>query len=551
MSDVISRFEKAIQKVNLIYGLIIPVLIGIVMGRVLNFVNPTFFKTDVVASTIYVVLTSLGLVVLLVHLLAKGKISKVAHVFLYVFYCLALSMLVLFLDPYPTPFYFQFILLLIAVDLLFGERWFRLSILYFAAVFFASYMRSTDRITTEGVVLALTYIVGSTSVAVLVSRYRRISDDERAQLNTATDQNTFERQRLLSLINNMGEAVVATDSQGKILIYNAAVLALLDTNQTLDGKPLGNLLNLRDSNRKKVKFTELLKKSPVGLTSSDYVHEFGPNDVINMYLNVAPIKLGFRQESESGFIVIMRDITKEKSLEEERDEFISVVSHELRTPVAIAEGNISNAVFMNQSTKTANAKAIAGSLEQAHDQVVFLASMINDLSTLSRAERTDVPLEVTEIDPKALLHSMEHDYSTQAGAKKLKLTASAAEDTKPINTSELYLHEILQNFITNAIKYTKKGSVIIHVRSNKQGAAVFSVADTGIGLSKADQKRVFDKFFRSEDYRTRESSGTGLGLYVTAKLAHRLNAQISLESELNKGTTFTITVPSIGSVKKH
>ena len=91
----------------------------------------------------------------------------------------------------------------------------------------------------------------------------------------------------------------------------------------------------------------------------------------------------------------------------------------------------------------------------------------------------------------------------------------------------------------------------MHVRTNKAGDAVFSVADTGIGLSKADQKRVFDKFFRSEDYRTRESSGTGLGLYVTAKLAHRLGAQIALESELNKGTTFTITVPSLEAPKKH
>jgi two-component system phosphate regulon sensor histidine kinase PhoR len=85
----------------------------------------------------------------------------------------------------------------------------------------------------------------------------------------------------------------------------------------------------------------------------------------------------------------------------------------------------------------------------------------------------------------------------------------------------------------------------VHVRNNAKGEAVFSVADSGIGLSKADQKRVFDKFFRSEDFRTRESSGTGLGLYVTAKLAHRLNAKIELESELNKGTTFTITVPSL------
>jgi two-component system sensor histidine kinase VicK len=385
-------------------------------------------------------------------------------------------------------------------------------------------------------------------VAVQASKYRQISDDERKFLNSASKETSFERQRLLSLINNMGEAVVATDKKGKILLYNAAVLNLLDTNQTLEGKSLDSLLSLKDAKEKPVKLTDLLKDNPIGVTSTDFKHEFAPNDVINLYINMASVKLGFREELESGYIVIMRDITKDKSLEEERDEFISVVSHELRTPVAIAEGNISNAIFMNSNAK--NAKMTKDSLDQAHEQVVFLANMINDLATLSRAERTDVVVDISTVDPAQLLHSLGRDYESEAATKNLKLMASSAKDISPINTSELYLHEILQNFITNAIKYTKSGSIVVHVRNNKAGEAVFSVADTGIGLSKADQKRVFDKFFRSEDFRTRESSGTGLGLYVTAKLAHKLGATITLESELNKGTTFTITVPSLKKPRK-
>lgn len=551
MSDAISRFEKAIQRINLIYGLLVPILIGLFMGRILNFTDNNFFRTDAVATTVYFIVCVLGLIVLGIHLKSKGRLSKIALIALYLFYTFGLTLLVLFLDPYPTPFYFQFIVLLVGIDLMFGQKWQKIGIVYFSLVFLGSYIKSTDTITLEGITLAITYILGSTSVVVLVSKYRRVSDDERAQLGNVTSQNAFERQRLLSLINNMGEAVIATDNRGKILLYNAAVLALLDTNQTLDGKSLGALLNLKDKEHNKVKFVDLLKQSPVGMTSTDYVHEFSTNDFINMYINIAPIKLGFRDESESGFIVIMRDITKEKSLEEERDEFISVVSHELRTPVAIAEGNISNAVFMNQSDKAGDKKVIADSLNQAHDQVLFLASMINDLATLSRAERTDTALDVDLVDPAALIHAMAKDYQAQASAKQLALTASVAKNVKNIYTSQLYLHEILQNFVTNSIKYTRKGGIIMHVRTNKAGDAVFSVADTGIGLSKADQKRVFDKFFRSEDYRTRESSGTGLGLYVTAKLAHRLGAQIALESELNKGTTFTITVPSLEAPKKH
>lgn len=111
-------------------------------------------------------------------------------------------------------------------------------------------------------------------------------------------------------------------------------------------------------------------------------------------------------------------------------------------------------------------------------------------------------------------------------------------------SSRLYVKEILQNFITNAIKYTEEGSVTIGAHQTLKGVR-FEVIDTGIGISKTDKERVFDKFFRSEDFRTRAHNGTGLGLYVTLKLARLLNAEVSLESELNKGSTFIIDIPNI------
>jgi len=320
-------------------------------------------------------------------------------------------------------------------------------------------------------------------------------------------------------------------------------LNLLDTNQSLEGKNLDTVLKLKSRDHKQVKLFDMLEDANSGITTSDYVHEFAPKDMINIYINAAPVKLGFKENQESGYIILMRDITKEKSLEDERDEFISVISHELRTPLAIAEGNLGNAIYI--TNKNESPRIVSDSLNEAHDQVIFLSNMINDLATLSRAERTNVKLELKEIVLSEVIEEIDLNYSRSAKDKNLKLAVTCASDTKNIVTSELYLKEILQNFVTNAIKYTAKGTVLVHARSNTKGEAIFSVSDTGIGLSKSDQKRVFEKFFRSEDYRTRESSGTGLGLYVTAKLAHLIHAQITLESELNKGTTFTITIPTL------
>jgi two-component system phosphate regulon sensor histidine kinase PhoR len=111
-------------------------------------------------------------------------------------------------------------------------------------------------------------------------------------------------------------------------------------------------------------------------------------------------------------------------------------------------------------------------------------------------------------------------------------------------SSSLYVREILQNFVTNSLKYTEKGHVTLGARPVPNGVEL-SVSDTGIGISKSDQERVFDKFFRSEDFRTRKTNGTGLGLYVTMKLARLIHAEINLTSSLSKGSTFTIFIPNL------
>jgi signal transduction histidine kinase len=135
-------------------------------------------------------------------------------------------------------------------------------------------------------------------------------------------------------------------------------------------------------------------------------------------------------------------------------------------------------------------------------------------------------------------------YRGEAQAKGLELRTDLDHDLEALYSSKLYTREILQNFVTNAIKYTQIGSVTLGARTDPKGVR-FHVSDTGIGISKTDQEKVFDKFFRSEDFRTRQSNGTGLGLYVTMKLARLIHAEISIESELDHGSTFTILIPNL------
>jgi two-component system, OmpR family, phosphate regulon sensor histidine kinase PhoR len=354
---------------------------------------------------------------------------------------------------------------------------------------------------------------------------------------------SLEHERLTALINSMADGVIALDASGKVAVYNGAALNILDINKELSGKNLKNVIELVDKTNQPVSVSDLIAKAAMQYTTRDLRLKYPNDELINLYLSIAPVHLGYGVTGQRGYVLLLRDITREKSLEEERDEFISVVSHELRTPIAIAEGNISNAQLIVSKTHGVP-DGVTSSLNAAYEQTIFLSGMINDLATLSRAERNKLEVEIEPINPHDLLHDLVHNYEPQAKEKDLKLTGSTDPELVLLYSSKLYVREILQNFITNAIKYTQTGSVHIAAHNHPKGTK-FEVTDTGIGISKADKERVFDKFFRSEDFRTRQSSGTGLGLYVTMKLARLIHAEIDLESELNKGSTFSIIFPTL------
>lgn len=357
------------------------------------------------------------------------------------------------------------------------------------------------------------------------------------------EDTNLEHAQLRALINNMADGVIATDTQGKILLYNGAALSVLDNNSELKGQYIGNFLKLLDAKEQPIDTTRLILETQTQLISRDYSLRYSDGSLINIYLSVAPVRPDYGSGEQGGFVVLIRDITHEKSLEDERNEFISVVSHELRTPITIAEGNLSNAMVVINND--GDIRAIDNAVQQAHDQVLFLASLINDLATLSRAENGgEQKVNIVSINVHQLVHNLAQNYVGELQKKNLIMNTEIDPALELLHSSNLYVREILQNFITNAIKYTEHGTVTLGAKP-APGGVMFTVSDTGIGISKNDQEQIFNKFFRSEDYRTRKSSGTGLGLYVTRKLSKIIGAEIRLDSVLNKGSTFSIFVPNM------
>lgn len=369
-----------------------------------------------------------------------------------------------------------------------------------------------------------------------------MSTETKTQANNLEERLQLEHQQFDSLINSMSDGVIATDEKANITLYNGAALNVLDVNAIQKGDPISSVLKLTNESNDPLDVTRIVLDAKRQVTSRDYKINYNDGSVVSLYLSISPVHLGYGKEGDKGYVIIIRDITREKSLEEERDEFISVISHELRTPVAVTEGAVGNALFMLE--KTGDLEKIKESLENAHKQAKYLEDMINDLSTLSRAERGVLEKNIEDINVHEFTEGLLHAYAGSAEAKGLKLHIDIDPSLELLKSVMLYVQEIMQNYITNAIKYTEEGSVTITAKQLKDGVE-FAVTDTGIGISKSDQTRVFDKFFRSEDYHTRAQNGTGLGLHVTRKLAQLAEAKITLESELGKGSTFKIVFPNL------
>ncbi|NCU37934.1 PAS domain S-box protein [Candidatus Saccharibacteria bacterium] len=455
-------------------------------------------------------------------------------------YHLFAALFVLLVSGFAMPFISTWMILFLASYAYFSHDGLRLSILAFFGTAVGDILLHIDdqqHITANVLAMLATFIIGI--IAVSLSQAQEV---DREELLRSQTEESLQRDRIMTIVNNLADAILSTDKNGVIRVYNAASLGLLDTNTSLEGKHIDDIIKLIDSNNKIIKLLPKLKATSVVQVREDLSASIS-GEQIHLSVVYSPIRgaNSHQGNGHDGYIVILRDITKQKSLEEERDEFISVVSHELRTPITIAEGVVSNVQLMMDRSDIPK-MTLQENLATAHEQVMFLARLVNDLSTLSRAERgvADTP---ETINVREMIHDLYNEYAPQARAKGLRLNLDLSPQLGEVVASRLYLKELLQNFVTNSIKYTKEGEVVIRTHKSN-GEITFSIKDTGIGISKSDQAHIFEKFYRSEDYRTRETGGTGLGLYVAAKLAKKLGTHITMTSRLNHGSSFNFNLPS-------
>jgi signal transduction histidine kinase len=516
-----------------------PAAFGMALMVTVNFVNGLTFSKNP-----YLVLGYILVLIIFAstHFISRLRFGRAHFFYLYSYHWL-LAFMLIFIVPTLSYYLYLWVMLMYMAEYFYQLKGFILSAVSLFAVMILGTLYQYGGLTPTLVRQIIPEVIIIITVNLVMSRLAFGNRQHRKDMANKIVHAEYEHGRLVALINSMSDAVIATDEDGKILTYNAAALDLLNTNMTLSDMPVNDVMKLIDTKGSPVDALDIARKTTYLQRRADLSIPISKEDKIDLDMSISRIARSTLLAKQQGYTFLLRDITEQKSLDEERDLFISEVSHELRTPITIAEGDMSMAVLLIDKPEP-KIPEIKDSVEKAHDQIIFLADMVNDLSALSRAQREDKGMEVETFEVEEVVKELGTMYQPQAEKKGLYFKLDIAPSVPPLTTSRLYFREIMQNFITNAIKYTSKGGVTIKAQAIDRDNIIIGVTDTGAGIAKSEQAKVYQKFWRSEDPYTRSTSGTGLGLFITAKLAHRLGAQLDLKSAVNEGSTFSIILPA-------
>jgi len=376
-----------------------------------------------------------------------------------------------------------------------------------------------------------------------------------------TDDNTSSLENKLSavesksdvVINAIDDGVLAISKDGNIELINPSAQQIIGWDQ---GDALGlnwkSVLKLVTSDGKDVEDLEnpiaqsLSKNQP---THNDKLFLLTSSEK-RILVSIVSSPVGTDGE---GIIVVFRDITKEKAEEREQAEFISTASHEMRTPVASIEGYLGLA--LNPATAHIDEKA-RDFITKAHESAQHLGRLFQDLLDISKVEDGRMKNNPKIINVNEFLKDIFDGLATKASEKQLNyifmpdiVGESKEKSLQPIfyaNIDPDHFREVVSNLIENAIKYTPSGEVVVNVTGDDKQISI-SVKDSGIGIPAEDIPHLFQKFYRVDNSDTREIGGTGLGLYLSRRLAEAMSGNLRVESKYKEGSTFYLEIPRMSS----
>lgn len=380
-------------------------------------------------------------------------------------------------------------------------------------------------------------------VALSTSRERAESLAEKMTRRLSIQVKETEKFKLA--VENASDHIVITDAEGIVLYANPTVETISGfTFQETVGQKAGKLWgNLMDKsfyqNMWKVIKTD--KKTFIGEIT---------NHRKNGQKYIAEIKISpilDHQRQVLFFVGIERDITKIKEIDRMKTEFLSLASHQLRTPLSAMKWFLEMLLTGDAGELVDKQRKFVTKVNQSNERMIGL---VNALLNVSRIESGRIMIDPEPTNLKELVDQIITEVQPKLEEKKQQLRVKADPTLPSIKIDPKLIREVYLNLLTNAIKYTPPGGEISVSISKKDPEIISQVSDNGYGIPKAQQNRVFQKFFRGENILKKETRGTGLGLYLIKAIVESSGGKIWFQSQEGKGTTFWFSLPLAGSLAK-
>jgi two-component system phosphate regulon sensor histidine kinase PhoR len=353
------------------------------------------------------------------------------------------------------------------------------------------------------------------------------------QQREATNQAQAQQQ---ALFNSMAEGVLLLDEQERIALVNQSLRKFFRLPAELRGATLEvfrwpELQRLLD----RLKHEKTITAAEVPLGGERQWH---------LQLNAAVV---FDPAARGqGYLFVFHDLTRQKELENLRQEFVANVSHELRTPLSLIKG-FTETLLSGAKDDPEVAGRFLQKIDHHADRLLFL---IEDLLTISRLESGQATLNCQGVLLGNIVTRVFEDVQTRAREQQISLRNTVPE-TAMIWADADRLQQVLFNLVENAIKYGRRdGFVMVGYRDTTNGKVEVFVQDDGSGIPADSKQRIFERFYRVDRARSRETGGTGLGLAIVKHIVQAHGGQVWVKSELNEGSTFSFTVPKHDSLER-
>ena len=340
-----------------------------------------------------------------------------------------------------------------------------------------------------------------------------------------------EKSKLDAIINNMADGLMAVDENGFVVMYNNSLLKTLQVksmdlygnNLTQLSREIGFSLNLSE-----------IKKSLEEKQEGTFTIDVPCGKILRVstaYYNDEAKKL-------NGYVMLFHDITESQKLEDMRREFVANVSHELKTPITTIKAYTETL----NSGMVDDADTVREFLNIIEKEADRMTALVSDLLELSHIDFKKAQITITEIETLPLIEECLEHLKMFYESKQQHVVWE--EKTNPIVLADKNkMSQVLVNVLSNASKYTPEhGTITIRIKSGFDHAYI-SIKDNGIGIPRDEVERVFERFYRVDKGRAREMGGTGLGLAIARDTMRAMGGDIFAESELEKGSEFTIKIP--------